>query len=367
MAPQLHDHEDEFVVFGCAEHHGFHAGVMDSVNDVAGINLTFAHISYNFWPDGESGSFIDCPEEIEGKHVIIFTTPVNDKLELQLRDLVCACKWQYGAKSVSVVMTFMRYRRQDRPEKNHEITRLRWFLHGLKAWGVDHLIVCDPHNLKNTQQYCTEAGVELHVCMPTKLFANRVDRTIKTLRTEGAKVVGYAPDFGSIARVLAFAIEINTIVVATPKERLNGDTVNIDAAFDQVEYLAQIHAEFGEDAPITCDQTELEGAHVFMLDDELSTGGTAASVSALARKAGAASVRFIATHPVCSPGWKNVLRIYREAEERPFDQVFLGTTRPRGLDQTTYEGSTGGRVERVDITPTFAHELIKLMADLAGK
>jgi len=360
----LSEHTDKFVVYGATEHHNFHAGIVDAINDVTGMGLRFAHISYKLWPDGESGSFLDDPDEVRDKHVLIFSTPITDKLELQLRDVACACKWQYGAETVSVIMTFMRYRRQDRPEKQRKITRLRWFLHSLKSWGVDHLIVCEPHNVKNTQQYCNEVKLNLHICHPTQMFADRLERTIKTLRAGGKQVKIYAPDFGSVGRVIAFARLINASIVATPKERLNGDTVSVGGDFDPAAYLAKIHAEYGSDVDITCDPGDLADTHVIMLDDELSTGATGGDTAGLARKAGAESIRFVATHPVCSPGWKDVLKIYELPAKRPFDQVFLCNTRPRGFNQTTYEQSTGGRVEKIDLAPVFADETTKLIHEL---
>ena len=138
---------DSFVVYGSTGNHGFDARVLKLVNEVTNLGLTFDHIWYETWPDGEPGFSLADHTRVEGRHAIIFSCPITYELENELKDLITACKLQYNAKSVTIVMSYLRYRRQDHEEKFEEITRLRWFIHNLKAWGADRLVVCDPTRL----------------------------------------------------------------------------------------------------------------------------------------------------------------------------------------------------------------------------
>lgn len=70
----------------------------------------------------------------------------------------------------------------------------------------------------------------------------------------------------------------------------------------------------------------------------------------------------VVTHGTCSPGWK--ANFFPFGEEQPFDQIWLGNTRPRGLKETKYESSTGGRIREVDLAPAIAETLIKVLEEI---
>ena len=74
----------------------------------------------NRFEDGESDVRIVDYEMIKGRHVVFFASTHEERLVLQALDFCWMFKRQYGAKSLTVVMPFMAYRRQDRPEKKHE-------------------------------------------------------------------------------------------------------------------------------------------------------------------------------------------------------------------------------------------------------
>ncbi len=352
--------ENDFMVYGGTENHRFDASVLELVNEATNLQLAFDHVWHETWPDGEPGFTLQNYAHIEGRHVIIFSCPVTYELESELRDLVTACKHQYRARSVTVVLSFLRYGRQDREERVEEITRLRWFIKDLKGWGADRLVVCEPHSVKHTRKHCEDFGLELHTCDPTGLFADEIRQLVQTLGAENVKI--YSPDFGSAGRAIALARATGTTVVATSKQRLSGDTVAVEQDLDKDAFLKRIHDEYGADVTISCDVTDLSGLHMVMREDELSTGTTAVLTAEVLRKAGAESVRIIATHPVCTRGWK--MKCFPRTGEAPFEGVWLGNTRPRGENQTVYKGSTGGRVKTVDIAPAVAETLAEVLKRL---
>lgn len=347
------------LVYGGTSHHSFDSRVLATVNQLTNLDLKFSHLWYHTWPDGEPGFRPEDHRQVAGKDIIVFACPINAKLKNELSDLITALKHQYEARSVIAVFSFMMYRRQDHEDIEHEITRLRWFIRDLRHWGTDRLVVCDPHSLQHTKKYCEEFGLSLHVSDPTKLFAIVVKDVVTALGGADSFKI-YSPDFGSVRRAVSLARELGMDVVATPKRRINGRVLSVD----NWDFLATLREVYGSDidsVPFSCDLSDLKGKHVLMREDEIDTGSTAILTAWRLREIGATSIRLIATHPVCSPGWK--IKFFPHAEAEPFDTIWLGNTRPRGREETEYEGSTGGRIEEVDIAPVIAGTLRQVITE----
>jgi phosphoribosylpyrophosphate synthetase len=344
---------DRFVVYGTTANHGFDENALSLVNQATGLSLKFSHVWHRKWQDGETAFTLEEYAAIEGKHVIVFACPTTDKLELQLRDIVVACRHQYYARSVTVVMSFLRYRRQDHYDKNEEITRLRWFIRELRHWGVDRLIVCEPHNVENTRRFCEEFEIELFISDPTSLFVDKIRPLVQTLGRENAAI--YSPDFGSVGRAVELAEKLSVRVLATPKRR-TGDAVEDG---DEKGFLDAIKSVYGDRVPISCDLSKLPGVHVIMREDEISSAKTAVTRAARLKRSNAESVSLVATHPVCSLAWMITLFPFRD--EAPFRNLWFGNTRPRGVDSSAYEESSGGRVKTVDVAPAVAETLIQVL------
>jgi len=349
---------DRFIVYGGTANHSLDSKVLKLVNHITHLNLRFSDWLPNIWHDGEQGFRLKEPESVRDRHALIFACPVSEKHEGILRDLATACKKQYKAKSVTVILSFLRYRRQDRSELNHEITRLRWFISDMKHWGVDRLVICEPHSVEKTMLYCQEFGLSLHLADPTRIFADTMTGVIQTLGGSNDIVI-YSPDLGSIKRAIALARAINSRVLVTPKRRKDGRIELLNEA----EFLALIPQEYGSDVEISCDRNIINGLHVIMREDEIDSGTTSATTAIKLRESGAKSVSLIATHPVCSREWAIKLFPHNKGEA-PFTTVWLGNTRPRGESQRDYEGLTEYGVVEVDIAPAIAETLIKVLENI---
>ncbi len=349
--------EDRLIVYGGIGNHGFDASVLRYVNAATGRHDQFSHVWHSIWADGEPGARLEEPNAIQGHHVIIFGCPIAPKFICDLEDMVIACKHQYDAKSVTIVLSFLCFRRQDRAEAHHEITRLRWFIYKLKLLGADRLIVCEPHSVDNTIKYCQEFGLELYINDPTRIFAEAVKPIVQALGGS-EKVRIYSPDFGSVGRGLALAQALNLLMVATPKHRIN---MRIETG-DVNSFLALVRKKFGPNALISCDLSDIRGRHAIMREDELDSGGTSIQTSKMLVEHGATGVSLIVTHPVCSRGWKT--RLFPYGEPQPFRTLWFGNTRPRGYLETEYEGATGGHIINVDIAPAIAETLVEVLKNL---
>jgi len=342
---------------GSANHGSLNKKILTRVNEATGFGLKFTHVNHKYWSDGERAFVLERFEDIPDKHVLIFSSVYTDKLELQLRELIMACKYQYHAKTVTVVMSFMRYRRQDRQEYQHEITRLRWFIKCLKDWGVDFLIVCEPHNPVATLQFADEFNLPLFIAAPTQLFAQAIQPDIDRVGAKNCRM--YSPDFGSLGRAIALAKATGTTVLGTPKRRINR---RLELLEDK-EFLQRAVAMYGTEILISCDLSDLTGLTLFMTEDEIDTLTTASLTADKVRRDGRPKeLNLVATNPVCSPGWKD--RLFPYGEPPPFDKIWLGNTRHRGDDSTGEEEQlTGGRVTEVDMAPAIAPVLLKVMEE----
>ncbi len=351
--------QDQIIVYGGTSNH-----IMDDIalklakSQLGFSDLKFTHVTHKTWGDREPGFRLNRFDEIAGKTVVIFSSPVDDKLELQLRDMVNACRWQYHAKRIIVVMSFLRYRRQDHVDKHHEITRLRLFIKYLHDWGVDHLIVCDPHNAEKTSAFCQEFPINLTIADPTALF---VDATRLLLLSCGLEnVVLFSPDFGSVKRALAMAECINVPLVALPKRRING---RLETVPDPMQFEHLLKTEYQPQVPLSCNISDVKGKVVVFREDEVDSGRTSAMQAWELHKVGVRAIYLLATHPVCSDGWRDNLFPY--GEKQPFTQVYLGDTRRRGdFTKTDYEGSTGGEVIVVSMAPILAKGLVHVLESL---
>lgn len=348
---------DRFVVYGGTGHHSFDAAVLRLFNATTGLGLDFSHCAHSTWPDGEPGFRIVKPKKIRGRHVIIFSCPVSPKLRDELKDLIVASKQQYGARTVTVILSFLCFRRHDHDEFEHEITRLRWFIRDLKNWGADNLVVCEPHSPERTQKYCDEFELTLYIADPTAIFADALKGVVQTWGGRD-RVRIYSPDFGSVGRAIALAKRLGLSVVATPKQRKNTRVEVVSFK----NFLREVRRHYGTEVPVSCNIKDVRRFHILMREDEVDSGTTAVTTARYVRENGALTVSLVATHPVCSRGWK--IRLFPEGEENPFRQIWFGNTRPRGDGETEYEGSTGGAVEKVDVSPCVAQALLEAISNL---
>ncbi|MBT7228747.1 ribose-phosphate pyrophosphokinase-like domain-containing protein, partial [Candidatus Parcubacteria bacterium] len=322
---------------------------IDIVNELTPVgqkDLVFNHLDYDEFPD-EPDLRIQRPENIKGKHALIFNSCHNREMLEEFHTLVWAAKHQYGAASVTGIMPFMRYRRQDHAEKIHEINRNRMLIHGLASAGTDRFIVCDIHS-KVTLQNCKEFGIKAWNVDPSSVFAAELMPLVEKAREEGREFYIHAPDIGSIPRAVTMAKIISAKVSANPKERLpNGETRIIE---DPAE-LEAIQKQY--DIEIIFADEKLAGAEICIREDEVATAGTGNKAAHKLIRLGAYKVHFSGTHPVCAPGWKRKM-----FDGDPFGLVMFGNTIEH---HNSYKYSTGGRVKRMDMSKVIAHQLFEVM------
>lgn len=348
---------NRFAVYGATGHHEFAEHVLQLVNEITGLRLSFSRLSLSAFPDGEPDIYPDPPTDIEGRHVLFFCSPIKDEWQVEMQQILHGFE-QFHAKSVTVIMPFLRFRRQDRLKKISEITSLRWFIKDLVHWGVNRLITCEPHSIKHTQQFCDEFGLKLHIADPTDLIAADLKGLVTSLGPANTKI--YSPDLGSLDRAVALAKMLGLTVLLTPKIRHIDNTVET-LTREQLDPGLLLLLE-GQVTLLSGDFHEANGANIIIRDDEVSTGETSVKGARNVRDGGALRVYFVVTHPVCSGGWKRVF--VPPNSPPPFDGIYFGNSRQRGLG-TAHQGSTGNRITTIDLAPVVAGTLVEVLREIS--
>lgn len=336
----------KFVVIGGTGNHDLDKHIIEWINSTIGINLQFTHIDFDAYRDDEDNFRIPDYENIKGKIVVIFQSIYNKSLEAQFKTFCYSSKFQYGAKKIIGVLPFMNYRRQDHPEKLHEIDRNREFIHTLYSSGVDKLVLCEIHSHK-TLKNCAEEGIEAHNVSAAPIFADRLSPIVDLLAISGTKFYVYSPDYGSVERAYNLAKILDVPILIDLKARDNSGEIKIIRDDNKIKELRQKFDHVINFA----DPDFVKDAVIAIIEDELATGNTGQLTGWSLKKMGAKSLIFCATHPVCVHGWKRTF-----IDNSPYSMILLGNTIPR-----PYEKETGGKITNVFLSKVIAAELMKVM------
>jgi ribose-phosphate pyrophosphokinase len=229
-----------------------------------GTDLGRARVS-NF-SDGETRVEID--ESVRGADVYVIQstcTPVNDNL-MELLIMIDALK-RASAGSISAVMPYFGYARQDRKAVARAPISARLVTDLLSAAGVNRLITMELH--AGQIQGFFNGPVDHLYCSPVMM---------KHLQSmELVKPVIVSPDAGGVERARAYAKKLNTSLAIIDKRR-EGPNV------------AEVMHLVGD----------VEGCDAIVVDDMIDTGGTLCQGAQALKEFGARRVIAVASHPVLS-------------------------------------------------------------------
>ncbi len=346
----------QLIIVGGNGHHDLDRGIISALNGLLNTKLGFSHLNIDIFPDQESDfRFLGWRKKLPGRHVICFQSMLTDTEHSgehygwEFLQMIWALKQQYHAKSVTAVVPFMLYRRQDHPEKEEEIHRNLMFLQMLKFAGADRLILCDIHS-QQTIRNCEQIGLPVWNADPTALFAAQLRPFVANAHREQRQFFVFAPDGGSVARATALGKALGVKVAVSFKSRAHSGEITM--VEDQTVW-EKLQQEYGDLLFLADDS--LRQADVCTRDDEITTGNTATKTAArLKTELGVHQLFGCFSHPVCVPGWKRVL-----VDSGLFDRILFGNTGYRG-----YEKSTGGEVLTVDLSPAIAETLFQMITDM---
>ena len=231
----------------------------------AGCSL--GEISIKTFSDGEI--WVKYEENVRGCDVFLVQStngPAENILELALMTDAAV---RASAESVSIVMPYFGYGRQDRKDQPRVPISSRVMIDIITSMGADRIVTMDLHSTQ----------IQGFTKIPFDHLYSRmvlID-AIKSLGFNPELSVVLAPDVGSAAISQAYAKRLKMNFALIDKRRFAPNK-------SKVSHLIG----------------ELEGMDVLIIDDMIDTAGTTVSAAEAAIEKGAKSVTAIATHGVLS-------------------------------------------------------------------
>ena len=245
------------------------------VADKMGIEL--GKSSVREFSDGEIQ--VNIEESIRGHHVFILqstSSPVNDNL-MEILIMVDALK-RASAETISVVMPYYGYARQDRKARSREPITSKLVANMLEVAGVDRLLTVDLH----ASQIQGFFDIPVDHLMGAPLIADYFDRA----SLMGDDVVVVSPDHGGVTRARKLAQCLKTPIAIIDKRR-SVDKMNTSEVMNIIG--------------------NVEGKTCILIDDMIDTAGTICHAADALAEAGATHVFASCTHPVLSgPALDNI-------------------------------------------------------------
>jgi len=233
-----------------------------AIADYLGMTLSPAIVSR--FPDGEIQ--VRCLESVRGKDVFIIQstqTPAENLMELLI--MIDAVR-RASARSISAVIPFFGYARQDRKTKSREPISAKLVANLITTAGATRVISVDLHAGQIQGFFDIPADNLTAVLLLGKYF--------RTLNLQNPVVV--APDVGAVQRATDFAKEIpNATQAIFAKKRLSPEEVDASRLIGDVV-----------------------GKSVILVDDAIHTGNTLISATNEVLRRGAKEVYATATHGV---------------------------------------------------------------------
>jgi ribose-phosphate pyrophosphokinase len=212
------------------------------------------------FPDGEM--YLRIGGRLTGEDVVLVQSTRSDEDLLELILLEDAVR-EAGARRLFVVVPYFGYARQDRPFFPGEPISARTLCHHVEL-DADAVVTVDLHS-SDTLKHFTKPAYE----------ASGTGAIARLLRERPVDVL-VSPDRGGVDRVQRMAEKLDKPWIGLEKRRIDSE-----------------HVELSLPARMP---VRLEGKHVVILDDVISTGGTIVEAARLLRRERVRAIVAACTH-----------------------------------------------------------------------
>jgi ribose-phosphate pyrophosphokinase len=263
-------------------------------------------VASRLFPDGES--YIRLEGELHGEDVAIVqtTSPPQDTRFIQLALMAGAAR-RNGAKSVTAVVPYLAYARQDKIFLQGEAISIEIIAGMLKTAGVSNLITVNVHQ----EKILTNMPFPARSVSAIPLLADH-------FKQRGCeKAFALAPDEGAV------------YIAQQAKKILGGECGYLEKHRDR--YTGQVTMEKKT--------LELKGNTVIIFDDIISTGGTIVAAARILKDLGARRVYAACVHPI----------LINNAEERILEA---------GVEDVIGTDSVPSHASKVSLAPLLSKELV---------
>jgi ribose-phosphate pyrophosphokinase len=253
------------------------------------IGVPISKCSTNILPDSETHVMID--EVVRGQDVFFIqpcSVPVNDNL-MEIFLYLDAFK-RASASSVSLVMPYFPYARQDRMARGREAVSARVVAYLLELLGAERVIFVDIHN--NALQGFFNIPVDPLSAVPI------LSNYFKKPAFDNSAIV--SPDVGRTSMASKYAELLNLPLVVMQKRRTG---------------IAEVKT--------THVVGDIKGRQPIMIDDLVASGSVLRQIDALYKAGAVGKVFFSITHPVLLPSALDFL-----AEDDRIEKLVVTNTIP---------------------------------------
>ena len=282
------------------------------------LDIPLGLVELDTFSDGELR--VAFKENIRGEDVFLIqsTNPPSENL-MELLLMLDAAK-RASAKTVTAVIPYFGYSRQDRKDQPRVPISARMILDLIAAVGVDRMITMDLHS----PQIQGFTNVPFDNLYSRIVLFNRLQKY--NLDYDSGVVL--APDVGSAKMSQAYAKKLGLGFALIDKRR---PTHNVAKVVNLIG--------------------NLKNKKVFIIDDMIDTAGTICNAAVTAIDNGATSVTAIATHPVLSGA------AIQRLEESPIDKVIVSDTIALSEDKIFK------KLEIISIAQIFAETIKRINSD----
>ncbi len=253
-------------------------------------NNKLGDISIKKFSDGEL--WIKYGENLRGNDIYIVqsTNPPGDNI-VELALLIDAAK-RASAASISVVIPYLGYARQDRKDEPRVPISAKVMIDIIATAGADRIITMDLHST----QIQGFSSIPIDNLYGSLVLLPELKNYLNNIEDKNKRSV-LSPDVGSNKLGQAYAKQLGIGFAVIDKRRSTHNK-------SEVAYLVG----------------DISSRHVLIIDDMIDTAGTIANAAKVAKEKGALSVTVAATHGVLSGESINKL------SDDSIDKIFISDT-----------------------------------------
>lgn len=241
------------------------------------LKVAISPLEIHVFPDGEKR--IRVLERVVDEHCVVVqsTSTPADQNYMELFFIVDAIR-RSGAKSVTAVIPYLGYQRQDHIFRDGEAVSLEVVIRTLEAVGMDKLILFDLHSIKIPELF----HIPVSHLSALPLFAEKIKKNSWT----NSDTVFVSPDMGGVRRIKILSEMLSGMPYVSIVKNRNLATGEISA--DEIEGKLKKRA--------------------LIVDDMISSGSTIITAVNLLLQKGVEEIYVFATHPVFSNAAPQVLQ-----------------------------------------------------------
>ncbi len=252
------------------------------------LNINLSPLEIFIFPDGERRVRVVDRVVDEDTVVVQSTSPTPDVYYMELFFIVDALK-RSGAKSVTAVVPYLGYQRQDHVFRDGEAVSLEVIIETLESIGMDKLITFDLHSIKIPELF----SIPIVHLSALSVFAEKIKEITsgKSNFFEFNDTILVSPDMGGIRRIKILSEMLSDMpYISIVKDRdlktgnIKSNKIDIDSS-----------------------QWKKTAKRAIIVDDMISTGRTIDAAVDLLIKSGIQESFVFATHPVFSNSSRNIL------------------------------------------------------------